>query len=285
MRYCGRPFTLEEIEFIRALLGATPALNRARLSREVCERLGWRRPDGRLKDMSCRVALLRMQTDGLITLPPPRNARPPPYLARPEIEQAVLAPPSVPAVDLTRLTIDPVSHKRESLLWNAYIQHHHYLGHQPMPGAQLRYFVRAAGEVVALLSFGASAWKTQPRDEFIGWTREQRERNLHLVINNARFLILPWIQCKNLASRVLALAARRLGEYWQLQYAYRPVLLETFVEKPRFAGTCYKAANWLCLGDTQGRGKLDRLHRNAEPVKSVWIYPLVGDFRQQLCNA
>jgi len=285
MRYCGRPFTLEEIELIRALLGATPALNRARLSREVCERLGWRRPDGRLKDMSCRVALLRMQTDGLITLPPPRNARPPPYLARPEIEQAVLAPPSVPAVDLTRLTIDPVSHKRESLLWNAYIQHHHYLGHQPMPGAQLRYFVRAAGEVVALLSFGASAWKTQPRDEFIGWTRQQRERNLHLVINNARFLILPWIQCKNLASRVLALAARRLGEDWQLRYAYRPVLLETFVEKPRFAGTCYKAANWLCLGDTQGRGKLDRLHRNAEPVKSVWIYPLVGDFRQQLCNA
>ena len=285
MRYCGRPFTLEEIELIRALLGATPALNRARLSREVCERLGWRRPDGRLKDMSCRVALLRMQTDGLITLPPPRNAKPPPYLARPEIEQAVLAPPSVPAVDLTRLTIDPVSHKRESLLWNAYIQHHHYLGHQPMPGAQLRYFVRAAGEVVALLSFGASAWKTQPRDEFIGWTREQRERNLHLVINNARFLILPWIQRKNLASRVLALAVRRLGEDWQLRYAYRPVLLETFVEKPRFAGTCYKAANWLCLGDTQGRGKLDRLHRNAEPVKSVWIYPLVGDFRQQLCNA
>ena len=275
-----------EIEFTRALLGATPALDRARLSRVVCERLCWRRPDGRLKEMSCRVVLLRMQTDVLITLQPPRNATPPPYLARPEIEQAVLAPPSVPAVDLTRLTIDPVSHKRESLLWNAYIEHHHYLGHQPMPGAQLRYFVRAAaGEVVALLSFGASAWKTQPRDEFIGWTREQRERNLHLVINNARFLILPWIQCKNLASRVLALAARRLGEDWQLRYAYRPVLLETFVEKPRFAGTCYKAANWLCLGDTQGRGKLDRLHRNAEPVKSVWIYPLVGDFRQQLCNA
>ena len=285
MRYCGRPFTLEEIELIRALLGATPALNRARLSREVCERLGWRRPDGRLKDMSCRVALLRMQTDGLITLPPPRNAKPPPYLARPEIEQAVLAPPSVPAVDLTRLTIDPVSHKRESLLWNAYIQHHHYLGHQPMPGAQLRYFVRAAGEVVALLSFGASAWKTQPRDEFIGWTREQRERNLHLVINNARFLILPWIQCKNLASRVLALAARRLGEDWQLRYAYRPVLLETYVETPRFPGTCHNAANWLCLGDTQRRGKLDRLHRNAEPVKRGSIYPLVGDFRQQLCNA
>ena len=285
MRYCGRPFTLEELELIRALLGATAPLNRAQLSRAVCERLGWRRPDGRLKDMSCRVALLRMQTDGLIVLPPPRNAKPPPYLARPEIEQAVLEPQSVPAVDLTRLTIDPVGHKRESLLWNAYIQRHHYLGHQLMPGAQLRYFVRAAGEVLALLSFGASAWKTQPRDEFIGWTREQRERNLHLVINNARFLILPWIQCKNLASRVLALAARRLAEDWHVRYAYRPVLLETFVEKPRFTGTCYKAANWLCLGDTQGRGKLDRLHRNAEPIKSVWIYPLASNFRRQLCGA
>ena len=281
----GRPFTLEEVELIRALLGATPPLNRAQLSRAVCERLGWRRPDGRLKEMSCRVALLRMQADGLITLPPPRNAKPPPYLARPEIEQAVLAPQSVPAVDLARLTIDPVGHKRESLLWNAYIQRHHYLGHQLMPGAQLRYFVRAAGEVVALLSFGASAWKTQPRDEFIGWTPEQRERSLHLVINNARFLILPWIQCKNLASRVLALAARRLAEDWHVRYAYRPVLLETFVEKPRFTGTCYKAANWLCLGDTQGRGKLDRLHRNAEPIKSVWIYPLASDFRRQLCGA
>jgi hypothetical protein len=266
------------------LLGATPALDRARLSRVVCERLCWRRPDGRLKEMSCRVVLLRMQTDVLITLQPPRNATPPPYLARPEIEQAVLAPPSVPDLDLTRLTIRPVSHKRESLLWNTYIQHHHYLAYHPMPGAQLRYFVRAAGKVVTLLSSGASAWKTQPREEFIASARQQREHNLYIIINNARFLILPWIQCKNLDSWVLALAARRLGEDWQLRYAYRPVLLETFVEKPNFAGACHKAANWLSLGDTQRRGNLDRLHRNAEPVKSVWIYPLVGDFRQQLCH-
>jgi len=284
MRYCGRTFTPAEIEWIRALLAQSPPLSRARLSREVCERLAWRRPDGRLKDMSCRVAMIRMAADGLITLPPPRNAKPLAYRAYPEIERAVLEPASVPAVDLARLTIDPVGHKRESLLWNAYVQRHHYLGYRPIPGAQLRYFVRAAGEAIALLSFGASAWKTQPRDEFIGWTHEQRPRNLHLIVNNARFLILPWIQCPNLASRVLALIARRLADDWQARYAYRPVLLETFVEKPRFAGTCYKAANWQYLGDTQGRGKLDRLHRNAEPVKSIWVYPLVGDFRQPLCT-
>jgi len=144
--------------------------------------------------------------------------------------------------------------------------------------------VRAAGQVIALLSFGASAWKTRPRDEFIGWTQPQRLRNLHLIVNNARFLILPWIKCRNLASCILGLISRRLSDDWHARYAYRPVLLETFVEKPRFAGTCYKAANWRYLGDTQGRGKLDRLHRNVEPIKSIWVYPLVSDFRRQLCN-
>jgi hypothetical protein len=284
MHYCGRPFDSSDLELIRALIAASPPLNRARLSREVCERLNWRRADGRLKDMSCRVALLRMQADGLITLPPPRNAKPVAYRAHPDIERAVLEPTIVPAVDLARLTVDLVAAKRDSLLWNAYIHRHHYLGHQLMPGAQLRYFVRADTQVVALLSFGASAWKTRPRDEFIGWTHEQRPRNLHLIVNNARFLILPWIKCRNLASRILALISRRLAHDWHTRYAYRPVLLETFVEKPRFAGTCYRAANWHYLGDTQGRGKLDRLHRNAEPVKSIWVYPLVSDFRRQLCN-
>src|SRR5450631_4048213 len=285
MPYCGREFTASQIDLIRELIALSPPLSRYRLSREVCERLNWRRADGRLKDMSCRVALLRMQADGLITLPPPRNARPVSYRAHPDIERAVLEPTTVPAVDLTRLSIDLVGAKRDSLLWNAYIQRHHYLGHQLMPGAQLRYFVRAADQVIALMSFGASAWKTQPRDEFIGWTSQQRPRNLHLVVNNARFLILPWIKCRNLASRTLALISQRLADDWLARYAYRPVLLETFVEKPRFTGTCYKAANWQYLGDTQGRGKLDRLHRNGEPIKSIWVYPLVSDFRRHLCNA
>lgn len=284
MHYCGRPFTASDLELIRALIGASPPLNRARLSREVCAQLNWRRADGRLKDMSCRVALLRMQADGLITLPSPRNAKPVAYRAHPDIECAVLEPTIVPAVDLARLSVDLVAAKRDSLLWNAYIHRYHYLGYQLMPGAQLRYFVRADTQVVALLSFGASAWKTRPRDEFIGWTHEQRPRNLHLIVNNARFLIVPWIKCRNLASRILAMTSRRLAHDWHTRYAYRPVLLETFVEKPRFAGTCYRAANWHYLGDTQGRGKLDRLHRNAQPVKSIWVYPLVSDFRRQLCN-
>jgi len=282
-RYCGRDFTPTEIELIRELLNV-PQMNRARLSREVCERLGWRRDNGGLKDMSCRVALNRMQADGLIALPPPRNPKPVTYRSYPHIEQAVLPPDTVPSIDLGSLQVAPVLSKADSLLWNAYIERHHYLGHQLMPGAQLRYFVRAAGHIVAALGFGASAWKVKPRDQLIGWSKEQRQRNLHLVINNARFLILPWIQCKNLASRILALVSRRLPDDWHARYAYRPVLLETFVEKPRFTGTCYKAANWRHLGDTQGRGKLDVLHRKAQPIKSIWIYPLMRNFQQQLCD-
>ena len=283
MRYCGREFEPAEIDLIRTLL-TLPHINRARLSREVCERLSWRRDNGKLKDMSCRVALLRMQADGLFALPLPRNPKPVAYRAYPHIEQAVLEPCSIPAIELAALSVDLVLSKADSLLWNAYIQRHHYLGHQLMPGAQLRYFIRAGGRIVAAVGFGASAWKVKPRDQLIGWTADQRQQNLHRVVNNARFLILPWIRCKNLASRILALTAKRLPADWQDRYAYQPVLLETFVEKPRFAGTCYKAANWRHVGDTQGRGKLDTLHRNAQPLKSIWNYPLVRDFQRRLCS-
>lgn len=283
MRYCGRLFTEAEIDWIRQLLATQPQLNRRNLSREVCMHLAWLRPDGRPKEMSCRVAMLRMEKDGLITLPPPTKGKPTAFQLRPQIEHATDEPAVVPEVDLGQITVDVVV-RRNSTLWNAYIHRYHYLGHQLIPGAQLRYFVRAGDQVVALLSFGASAWKTKPRDDLIGWNAEQREKNLHLIVNNSRFLILPWIRRKNLASRVLAIISRRLPQDWQAAYAYSPVLLETFVEKPRFTGTCYKAANWQYLGDTQGRGKLDRYNLCSKPVKSVWIYPLVSDYRVHLCG-
>lgn len=284
MRYCGRDFTLTEIDRIRALIATSPPPSRYRLSQDVCASLAWQRLDGGLKDMSCRVALLRMEKDGLITLPPPRCAKPVSYRAHPLIDTLVREPAILPVVDLARLTVDVVVQRHDSQLWNAYIAHYHYLGHKPLPGAQLRYVVRAEGATIALLGFGAAAWKTHPRDASIGWSAAQRQRNLYLIVNNARFLILPWIRHKNLASRILALVSRRLADDWQARYGYRPVLLETFVEKPRFAGTCYRAANWQYLGDTQGRGKLDIFHRHAQPIKSLWIYPLSRDFRQQLCN-
>ena len=208
-RYCGRPFSRAELDQIQQLIGARPAASRAQLSRLVCAELDWKREDGRLKEMSCRVAMLRMQTDGLLQLPPPRNGN---HNGKPWYRRTVQAEPDAPLrADgpraLGTLQLQRVSHRPESQLHNEYIDRYHYLGYQPLPGAQLRYFVRAGGRLVALLSFGAAAWKTQPRDHYIGWTPAQRQENLHRVVNNARFLILPWIECKNLASSILARAA------------------------------------------------------------------------------
>ena len=283
MRYCGRHFESTEIDAIRAMIEDDPRLSRYRLSTMVCDRLNWRRPDGGLKDMSCRVALLRMQDDGLLLLPPPRrkNGNGKRHVRRtPEAEPQPLL--CTPVGELRDLRLEIVADKRDSLLWNEYVDRYHYLGYQPLPGAQMRYFARAEGRILALLGFGAAAWKTAPRDDFIGWNRVQRERRLHLIVNNARFLILPWVASKHLASKLLGLAARRLPADWLSRYSYRPVLLETFVDKQRFSGTCYKAANWLRLGDTQGRGKLDTAHAHALPLKSVWVFPLAKRFRQAL---
>ena len=285
-RYCGRDFSALDMETIRALLADNPKANRAQLTRLVCDALNWRRPDGRLKDMSCRVAMLRMQKDVRIQLPPPlkanNNGRP--YRRRtPQAEpEQFLAVDSVR--DLVGLTLEPVTDRAQSHLWNEYIDRYHYLGYQPLPGAQRRYLARANGQTLALLGFGAAAWKTAPRDRFIGWTPQQRERGLQFVVNNARFLILPWVHCPNLASRLLSMATRRLPDDWQQVYGYRPVLLETFVESPRFCGTCYKAANWTYLGLTKGRGKLD-VHCTAQlPKKAIWVRCLAKDFRRRLCS-
>jgi hypothetical protein len=285
MRYCGRGFTSSELEQIRQLIADHPSATRARLSRLVCEQIGWRRDDGRLKDMSCRVAMLRMRDHGLLQLPPPRNAN---HNGKPYLRRTRLAEPGPPIraaspKQLGDLDLALVTDGQNSHLHNEYLARYHYLGYQPLPGAQLRYFVRSTGCIVALLGFGAAAWKIQPRDRFIGWTAAQRQRRLRLVSNNARFLILPWVHGKNLASCILGMAARRLADDWQLRYGYRPVLLETFVERPRFRGTCYQAANWTFLGETQGRGKLDVHNQASLPKKAIWVYPLHKDFRRALC--
>ena len=233
--------------------------------------------------MSCRVVLLRMQRDGHIRLPPPRRPGRGGKLRTHRTPQAEPQPALlVPAGQLPDLRLEPVATRRDSALWNEYVDRYHYLGYQPLPGAQLRYFARTQDRPLALFGFGAAAWKTAPRDRFIGWTDQQRASRLHLVVNNARFLLLPWISSKNLASKLLGLAARRLADDWSCRYGYRPVLLETFVEKPRFLGTSYRAANWLCLGDTQGRGKLDTTHAHALSKKSVWVFPLSPLFRHTL---
>ena len=283
-RYCGRLFSPADLATIRQIIAADPDRTRAHISRLVCQALGWYKPDGGLKDMSCRVALLRMQKDGLITLPAPRHLQ---SACRPRIHFTAHTEPGTPIMApvhaLPEIHLQVLTRPEHKLLWREYIQRYHYLGYTPLPGAQLRYFARAHGQIVALLGFGAAAWKTAPRDHFIGWTPEQRQQRLPLVVNNARFLILPWVASKNLASKLLALIARRLPEDWRQCYGYRPVLLETFVETTRFQGTCYKAANWVYVGQTKGRGKLDVHNTATLPPKDIWLYPLSPQFRQILC--
>jgi hypothetical protein len=277
-RYCGRNFSEEELVLIRTLITEDPKRTRADLSRLACQALHWLKPDGGLKQMSCRVAMLRMQEDGLIQLPPPRCPRPQANI-RIGAETAPSDQIDLPVHALPDLQLRLVGTQTDSRLWNQYIHRYHYLGFKTLPGAQLRYWVTAGDRLVALLGFGAAAWQCAPRDQFIGWTHQQRQKNLHLVVNNARFLILPWIRSDNLASKVLGLASRQLPEDWQHRYGFRPLLLETFVEKDRFTGTCYRAANWRHVGQTTGRGKLGPSGKQSVPIKDVWLYPLGKIFK------
>lgn len=285
--YCGRDFSAQDILLIRELIERSPASTRTELSRQVCQMLDWRKANGQPKEMSCRVAMLRMAADGLISLPA--------LSARAANFGSHRAPIPGPATDpqqeisgrvdqLPPLQFLPVTaeNREHSRLWNEYIQRYHYLGYTKLSGAQMRYFVAIDGQFLALLSFGASAWHLASRDQFIGWSPSQRDQRRHLVVNNARFLILPWVHCKGLASKILGRIARRLPEDWQQRYGYRPVLMETFVQTPRYRGTCYKAANWVHVGQTTGRGKLDVTHEHAVPVKDIWLYPLNHSFRQLL---
>ncbi len=283
IRYCGRDFTSQELAQIQALIKNNPQLNRSRLSKKVCTMFQWLKPDGKLKDMSCRVAMLRMHEDGLIRLPPPTKKKQP--IRKIEFTPATKPQePIVAQVNLIPKLCFRIVDKSNSALWNEYIARYHYLGYTPLPGAQLRYFIFAGEQLVALTGFGAAAWQTAPRDQFIGWSHDQRKNNLHLVVNNARFLILPWINSKNLASKILSITARNLPDDWEKRYNIRPVLLETFVETKRFTGTCYKAANWHLCGQTKGRGKLGPAGKISVPIKNVLVYPLDKKFKNILKN-
>ncbi|HEV2450756.1 MAG TPA: Druantia anti-phage system protein DruA [Streptosporangiaceae bacterium] len=284
--YCGREFSESELALIASLSTDPAHPTRAAIARATCERLGWVDALGRPKLMSARVALARMAADGLIVLPPPRHAnnangtwplRLPP-------EESMLAPAPVVAAlaELPALRLEPVITKAASASWNEAIARYHYLGYVPLSGAQRRYFVKAGAEVLALIGMGAAAWACKPRDDYIGWSPGARRAQLGLVVGNARFLVLPWVRVPNLASAALGLLARGIAEDWRAAYGFSPVLLETFVETPRFAGTSYRAANWIRVGATKGRGKLDRTHQNALAVKDVYCYPLTPAFRQRL---
>jgi hypothetical protein len=280
---CGRPFDAADLERICGeILAANPPL-RSEIARRVCRALEWTDALGRPKPMSARVGLLRLHRAGLIELPAPSggngNAR---GLVRGPDRWPEPIPVGGTVGQLSGLRLGAVIEPSASRLWNGLIARYRYLGYTPLPGAQLRYLIHHDGGVLGAIGFGAAAWKVAVRDRWIGWDAACREAHLQRVLNNARFLLLPWVQVKNLAAKVLALAAARIPEDFAARYGERVVLLETFVQTPRFAGTCYRAANWRYLGETTGRGKCDRTHQARLPRKGVYVYPLAAEFRAAL---
>ena len=233
--------------------------------------------------MSARVALLRMATDGLVVLPPPRNGNGNGAIPT-RMEPVSELPTGIPTTlrQLGPVELAQVETKAMSQRWRTLVATHHYLGYTPFAGAQLRYLVESSSGTIGALGFAASAWACAPRDAHIGWDAATRKARLHLVVGNARFLILPNVTVPNLASHILGSICRRLGSDWQRAYGYQPVLLETFVETGRFTGASYKAANWLHVGQTKGRGKLDRYNEHALAVKDIYLYPLQHSYQRIL---
>ena len=283
LRVGGRDWNNDDLTQVREAIEHAQPRQRTEIARRVCQALDWKNALGQPKLMSCRVALLRLHRAGHIELPPPRNGN---GNGRGLSVQRVAWPTQDPVTgsvkDLPGLVLDAVAGGEDSALWNGLVDRHHYLGYTPLPGAQLRYLIRWEGGVLGALGFGAAAWKVAARDQWIGWKAVEREAHLPRVLNNARFLILPWVEVRNLASRILSLAARRVVGDFEARYGIRPVLLETFIEQQRFRGTCYRAANWTRVGETTGRGKCDRRHRAMLPVKDIYLYPLQRGFREAL---
>lgn len=275
------------LQRIQRTVDAEPGLSRRALSRRVCTWLNWRTSRGRLKEVSCRVALLKLERRGQIQLPAVRPAMIP-------SRRRVRAKPARPSAGVWRATslqaLQPVSLVRigsadsaVSRVWNELMNRYHYLGAGPLCGAQIRYLICSGrGEWLGGLAFSAAAWRVEARDRWIGWSCQARRQHLHRVISNSRFLILPQWRVPHLASHGLGLALRQVSCDWQERYGYKPLLVETFVEAGRFAGTCYRAANWIEVGQTTGRGRQDREHTCTEPVKRVWVYPLRQRAREEL---
>jgi hypothetical protein len=287
--YRGRKVSAPEIEGIRRLIAEHPGLSRRRLSAKLCQAWNWVQPNGQPRDMVARSLMLELHRAGHIQLParrcsPPNNAarhRAPVVEAELPLEAGTLAGS---LAELGPLEIRQVRRTPEEAYFSRLLQSHHYLRYTQPVGEHLKHLVYARGRPVACLAWSSAPRHLGPRDRFIGWSPAQRRANLHLVAYNTRFLLLPFVKVPHLASQVLAQAARQLSADWERLYAHPIYLLETFIDPERFRGTCYRAANWIYLGLTTGRGKDDQTRRPNRSLKQLWVRPLVRDFRRRLCR-
>lgn len=291
MFICGQHFDKAKISKIQSTIDTEPTISRYRLSRRICEWLNWKSPNGKPRDMSCRKAISKLHSLGHICLSRPQSN--PPFISHrvPKHTSEIKDIPTPVSCTLKELgSIDIVMigscQSKNSRIWNELMKRYHYLGSGPLCGAQIRYLIKHKHYGwLGGLSFSAGAWRVKVRDCWIGWSDAARRQNLPLVIANSRFLIAPYVSVPHLASHVLSRCIRRLPQDWHQRYGYSPVLIETFVERDRFRGTCYRAANWQYIGTTQGRGRQDCNHDNALTIKDIYLYPLCTNARQLLSQA
>lgn len=280
----GRQLSEADIEMIRHLLAEHPDWTRTRLSIEICRLWDWRTDTGVLKDMACRTMLRKLEQRQFITLPAPKNTHNRSRRINRDIAHST-DPIESPIKALGQIRVELIEGRGDcDQLFHCLMDRYHYLGCRGHVGEHLKYMVYDNRKrPLGCLLFGSPAWKTTARDRFIGWDRSTRKQNLKLMTNNTRFLILPWVRVANLASFVLGACMRRLQDDWQRRYGHGVYLVETFVDRSRFVGTCYRAANWVRIGQTKGRSRQDRYRRLKVPVKDLYVYPLAADFKQRLC--
>jgi len=285
-KYRGRIVDEADVLFINRLIKDNPDDSRRMLSKKLCRAWNWVQGNGSLKDMVCRGLMLELHRAGHINLPPVKQHSKNPFVVRkkPDIVKIDQTPINCKLSKIKPLRFCQVRRTPEEKRFNGLVERFHYLGYSHPVGEQLKYIVYAQERPIACFAWSSAPRHIGCRDQFIGWSPEERKRHIHLIVYNSRFLILPWVRVKMLSSHLLGQMAKILAVEWKAVYSHPIHYLETFVDKDRFAGTCYKASNWIYLGDTTGRGKNDQTHKPNRSIKAVWGYPLDKRFRRLLCQ-
>ena len=282
----GRKLFPEDIQFIKKFISDNPNLKRTPISKEICKKWKWYTSYGQLKDMACRTMLYKLEKLGYIILPPSTN--PNINKLRTKLNKPALhstEPVNTKLKELLPLKIERVNTAYSIRLFKTFLSIYHYLSFKTTVGENIKYLVSNKNNTpLACLLFGSAAWTVAPRDSYIGWNKKTRKQNLQFITNNQRFLILPWINVKYLASHILGKIVKRISNDWQEKYKHPIHLLETFVEKDRFPGTCYKAANWIYVGQTKGRTRNDKSNRIVAPIKDIYLYPTNKYFKEELLS-
>jgi hypothetical protein len=284
-RYRGQEIDSQQLAFLREFISAHPTSSRWKLSRQLCEALGWKQANGALRDMVCRGLLLMLERAGEIELPPVRRhirgqcrtGRP-----RPEAVLIDMTPLAMPLKELGPVEIQAVRRTADEPLFNGLMEYYHYLSYEQPVGEHLKYLALAQDRPIACLAWSSAPRHLGSRDRYIGWNAEARRRNIRFIAYNTRFLILPWVRVPHLASHILGKVSRALSNDWERMYSHPVYFAETFIDPGRFRGTCYRAANWVLLGQTTGRGKDDQTNKPNRPIKEVLGLPLTPRFRQLL---